>query len=47
MGGIYENNRTKNLNQFKSLLNSIKSKWPNVEFMHTAEIGNLIISSND
>lgn len=42
MGGLVESNRTTNLKLFKALLQNIQNKWPNVEFMHTAQLGDLI-----
>lgn len=42
MGSLVEENRTKNLELFKSLLQSILTKWPDAEFMHTAQLGDLI-----
>jgi hypothetical protein len=46
MGSIFEKNRTENLKLFRSLLKSIVSKWPNVEFMNTAELGDLILGND-
>jgi hypothetical protein len=42
MGSLVEENRTKNLKLFKTLFQSILTKWPDVEFMHTEQLGNLI-----
>jgi hypothetical protein len=42
MGSLVEENRTKNLKLFKTIFQSILTKWPDVEFMHTEQLGNLI-----
>ena len=42
IGSIFEENRTKNLALLDQLLNEIIRKWPEVEFMHSAQLGNLI-----
>ncbi len=39
MGGIVENNRTENLNLFKSILNDIVKLYPDVEFISSEELG--------
>jgi hypothetical protein len=43
IGGLVEKNRTNSLNQLTSLLSTIQSRWPNVEFMTSSELGNLMI----
>lgn len=45
IGFIDENNRNENLKLFKILLKSIIKKWPEVEFMTSNELGNLISNS--
>lgn len=47
IGYIDEKNRTNNLRLLKNLLNQIILKWPDVEFMSSDEIGNLIISKKN
>lgn len=42
IGGIFEKNRTNNLMLLDSLLSKIIKKWPDVEFMTSVELGNLI-----
>lgn len=42
IGGLVEANRTNGLLQLRSLLQKIKAKWPDVEFMTTAELGELM-----
>ena len=42
IGALDVNYRDKNLNQFKKLLAKIKEKWPNVEFMSSDQLGDLI-----
>jgi hypothetical protein len=42
VGGIFEENRILNLKMFDELLKQIIKKWPNVEFMHSAELGSII-----
>lgn len=46
IGGLDEKNRTRGLTQLKQLLNAILKKWPNVEFMTSNELGDLI-TKND
>ena len=43
IGALYEHNRSDGLKQLKGLLNSIVRKWPDSEFITSAELGNLII----
>lgn len=42
IGGLNERNRTENLKEFKWLLHTIVSKWPDVEFMDTGELLHLM-----
>jgi hypothetical protein len=42
MGSLDEDNRTDNLQQFKDLLHRIIRRWPEVEFIRTDELGDLI-----
>jgi hypothetical protein len=42
IGAIDENNRTRNLKLLKELLTTIKTKWPEVEFMSSDELGDVI-----
>lgn len=42
IGSLVESNRTKNLVSLEFLLKSIKKKWPDVEFMNSAELGETI-----
>jgi hypothetical protein len=42
MGSLDESNRTVNLNYLKDLLNRIIQLWPEVEFIRTDELGDLI-----
>lgn len=42
MGTLDEDNRSKNLKLLRSLLKSIVNKWPDVEFMSTDKLGDLI-----
>lgn len=42
IGGLVEENRTRNLALLKQLLNEIVKHWPDVEFMNSAELGQLI-----
>ena len=45
IGSLDETNRTRNLKQLKLLLSEIVKRWPDVEFMSTDELGDLIIKS--
>jgi hypothetical protein len=47
IGGLDETNRTKNLSYLKQLLTQVKKKWPDVEFMTSTELGNLIIGERN
>lgn len=42
IGNLIENNRTKNLDNFKCLINQILKNWPDVEFLNSSELGDLI-----
>ncbi len=42
IGGLVEENRTRNLVLLKQLLGEIVKRWPDVEFMNSAELGRLI-----
>src|SRR5699024_10711401 len=45
IGAIDERNRTMNLNRLKTLLKTIVKLWPNVEFMSSDELGELMTKS--
>jgi hypothetical protein len=45
IGGIFRDNRTKNINLLKQLLTAIIDKWPDVEFMSSDQLGMLVSSS--
>jgi hypothetical protein len=45
IGYLVEANRTKNLTLLENLLKAILEKWPDVEFMTSDELGNLIAAS--
>jgi len=47
VGGIIETNRTNGLKQLKQLLNSITKHWPDVEFINTRELLNILSTSNN
>lgn len=42
IGSIFEENRTKNLWLFDQLLSEIIKRWPEVEFMNSVQLGDLI-----
>lgn len=44
MGGINEKNRDQNLLLLKELLSEIVKRWPDVEFMSSNQLGNVILS---
>nr|MBC8343290.1 hypothetical protein [Bacteroidota bacterium] len=44
IGFINNNNRNKNLDELDKLLSAILKKWPEVEFMRSTELGELIAS---
>jgi hypothetical protein len=46
IGGLNEKNRTNGLQQLERLLNRIQGKWPNVEFMTSSQLGDLISRNN-
>jgi hypothetical protein len=41
-GRVVESNRTNNLKLFNELLSTMLKKWPDIEFMHSSELGDLI-----
>jgi hypothetical protein len=41
-GGLQERNRTDSLAALADLLTQVQTKWPNVEFMTSSDLGNLI-----
>ena len=45
VGGIDESNRLNNLAALDSLLREITRKWPDVEFMNSVELGDVIRNS--
>ena len=45
VGGIFEENRVENLKLLDVLLKNVFNKWPNVEFMHSENLGDLIASN--
>jgi len=45
IGVIDEHNRKKGLKELKDLLTYIVKKWPDVEFMTSTELGNIISAS--
>ena len=45
IGYIEPENRERNLEQFRSLLKLTLKKWPDVEFMTSVELGDLIAGS--
>lgn len=47
IGGLEERNRIENFKMFDNLLNRIKQKWKDVEFLHSSELGDLIKNSYD
>lgn len=42
IGSIFEENRSKNLKKLDELLKIVTKRWPDVEFMHSADLGDLI-----
>jgi len=44
IGSMVENNRDKNIRQFNNLLKEIISKWPDVEFMTSDQLGDSILN---
>ena len=42
IGALYEDNRENGLNQLSLLLKNITKKWPDVEFITSAELGEII-----
>lgn len=47
IGAIDENNRIRNLKIFKELITEISKNWPDVEFMSSTELGDLINNSKN
>lgn len=47
IGSIVEKNREVNLTQFSSLLRQILKNWPEVEFMTSSELGDLILNNEN
>lgn len=47
IGSIFEKNRINNLKLFNGLLSQIVQIWPEIEFMNTAQLGDLIASDAD
>jgi hypothetical protein len=45
IGALDESNRTRNLLLLRQLLSAIQKKWPEVEFMSTDELGDLIAAN--
>jgi hypothetical protein len=45
IGGLNASNRDRGLKELKALLNAILNKWPDVEFLSSSELGDLIKSS--
>jgi len=46
IGALDPGNRENGLSQLKQLLKEVVSRWPDVEFMTSAELGDLIQKSN-
>lgn len=44
IGALYKENRDQNIKLFKELLKDIKKTWPDVEFMSSNELGELIMT---
>ena len=42
IGSIFHENSSKNLKEFQSLLKSIVQKWPDVEFLSSDQLGDII-----
>jgi hypothetical protein len=47
IGSLDESNRTKNLADLKTLLQTVVRRWPDVEFMSSDQLGKLIDNSYD
>lgn len=45
IGGLNEGNRDKSLSQLKELLETVKKRWPEVEFMTSSELGDCILKN--
>jgi hypothetical protein len=46
IGGLVEKNRTDGLQQLEILLKKVQKRWPNVEFISSSELGDVIIKNN-
>ena len=47
IGGLDVKNRDRSLMQLKELLHSAQKRWADIEFMTSAELGNLMIDETD
>lgn len=47
IGAIFEDNRNRNMKLFNNLLKQITKRWPDVEFLTSAELGNIIQQKNN
>ena len=47
ISGIFQKNGDRGLTQLKTLIEKITTKWPNVEFMSSVELANLINNSDE
>jgi len=47
IGAINEKNRTQNLQLLEELLSKIMKRWPDVEFMSSDELGDLITATQN
>lgn len=45
IGSIFSSNRDNNLKRLESLLEEILRRWPEVEFMHSADLGRLLLKN--
>lgn len=46
IGSIFEENRTKSLKKLKILLKKVVKKWPDVQFISTAQLAEIILNQN-
>ena len=46
VGFIDETNRDRNLQMLQELLSTITKRWPQVEFLNSVELGNMMVSEN-
>lgn len=44
IGSIFPENRKKSLEKLKSLIKQVQKKWPDVEFINTAQLGKIILN---